>query len=76
MRNALQEAMPIDIEFLSSYPDFLSFGMIMILAGLLAFGVKESTMLNNIFTGLNMIVIAIVIVAGAIKGKFKFHEDF
>lgn len=67
MKNALTDAMPINVDFLSSYPDFLSFGLVMILAGLLAFGVKESTMLNNIFTGLNMIVIGIVIVAGAMK---------
>lgn len=70
MRDALTEALPINIGFLSKYPDFLSFTLVMILACLLAFGVKESTMLNNVFTGLNMIVIVVVIVAGATKGEY------
>ncbi|CAG2068578.1 unnamed protein product, partial [Timema podura] len=69
MHKTMVEVMPININFLSDYPDFLAFGIIMLLAVLLAIGVKESTIMNNLFTVLNMIVIAIVIVAGSIKGK-------
>nr|CAD7601137.1 unnamed protein product [Timema genevievae] len=67
MHKTMVEVMPININFLSDYPDFLAFGIIMLLAVLLAIGVKESTIMNNLFTVLNMIVIAIVIVAGSIK---------
>lgn len=38
---------------------------------LLAVGVKESTLLNNIFTALNLLTIAIVIIAGGFKGEFS-----
>ncbi|XP_001688576.2 cationic amino acid transporter 3 isoform X1 [Anopheles gambiae] len=64
---AMREAMPIDVDFLSDYPDFFSFVVVLILAGLLAYGVKESTLMNNIFTGVNLIVIGIVLVAGGIN---------
>jgi hypothetical protein len=33
MREAMQRTMPIDVDFLSKYPDFLSFGMILLLTG-------------------------------------------
>ncbi|XP_055629395.1 cationic amino acid transporter 3-like [Toxorhynchites rutilus septentrionalis] len=67
MSNALRETMGMNVEFLSDYPDFFSFVAVLILAGLLAYGVKESTLLNNIFTGVNLCVIAIVLVAGGIN---------
>ncbi|XP_059476677.1 high affinity cationic amino acid transporter 1 [Neocloeon triangulifer] len=72
MRDAFISISPKwEIDFLSKYPDFFSFFVIMLLAVLLATGVKESTMMNNIFTALNLITIAIVIVAGGIKADFK-----
>lgn len=39
------------------------------IAALLAFGVKESSNLNNVFTFLNLATITVAIVAGSIKGK-------
>ncbi|XP_037939963.1 cationic amino acid transporter 3 [Teleopsis dalmanni] len=69
MSKALEEAMPINAGFLGNYPDFLSFGMVLLLAALLAFGVKESSFLNNIFTTVNLVTIAIVLVAGGINAK-------
>lgn len=67
MSNAMRSVMPIDISFLSEYPDFFAFGMVMLLVMLLCIGVKESTILNNIFTVINLMTILIVIVAGSIK---------
>ncbi|XP_046993548.1 cationic amino acid transporter 2-like [Schistocerca americana] len=67
MERTMKEVMPMKINFLSSYPDFLSLGMILVLTGILSTGVKESTLLNNVFTGINIIVILIVIISGAIK---------
>lgn len=67
--SSLTDVMPIEVDFLSEYPDFLSFGFVMVLTLLLCIGVKESTTLNNILTILNLLTVAIVIVAGSIKGK-------
>lgn len=67
IQTALKEIMPIDVDFLAEYPDFFSFAMVMLLAVILSIGVKESTMLNNVFTTLNLITVAIVIVSGSIK---------
>ncbi|XP_063228233.1 cationic amino acid transporter 2-like [Bacillus rossius redtenbacheri] len=71
MHDRLIEVMPIRIKFLSEYPDFLAFGIVMLLTGLLAIGVKESTILNNLFTIFNILVIITVIVAGSIKADLK-----
>ncbi|KAI8035649.1 hypothetical protein M5D96_011562 [Drosophila gunungcola] len=69
MSKALNESMHIDVDFLGDYPDFLSFGMVLLLAGILAFGAKESSFLNNIFTTVNLVTIAIVLVAGAMNAN-------
>lgn len=71
MSRTLAEALPINIDFLGDYPDFLACGLILLLTALLAFGVKESSFLNNIFTTVNLLTILIVIIAGSIYGKFK-----
>ncbi|XP_055904150.1 high affinity cationic amino acid transporter 1-like [Eupeodes corollae] len=67
MSTTLKEALPINVSFLGEYPDFFSFAMVILLACLLAFGVKESSVLNNIFTCVNLATVCIVLVAGAIK---------
>ncbi|XP_062534135.1 cationic amino acid transporter 3-like [Armigeres subalbatus] len=64
---ALKETMGMNVSFLSDYPDFFSFVVVLILAALLAYGVKESTLLNNIFTGVNLCVIGVVLVAGGMN---------
>ncbi|XP_017887715.1 cationic amino acid transporter 3 [Ceratina calcarata] len=63
----LQSAMPINVSFLSEYPDFFAFGVVMLLIILLSVGVKESSMLNNIFTVVNLVTILIIVVAGSLK---------
>ncbi|KFB38619.1 hypothetical protein ZHAS_00005998 [Anopheles sinensis] len=67
MGNALRSVMPIRVSFLAEYPDLLSFVVVLFITALLAYGVKESTLLNNLFTGVNLLVIMVVLVSVGIK---------
>ncbi|KAJ3644353.1 hypothetical protein Zmor_027018 [Zophobas morio] len=67
IKNGMESWAKMDIDFMASYPDFLAFGFVMLLTGLLSVGVKESSRLNNVFTALNLTTVTIVIVSGAIK---------
>ncbi|XP_076759931.1 cationic amino acid transporter slimfast [Xylocopa sonorina] len=66
---ALYAAMPIRVPFLSEYPDFFAFSVVLLLIILLSVGVRESSMLNNIFTVVNLGTILVIIVAGSMKAK-------
>ncbi|XP_076244135.1 cationic amino acid transporter 2-like [Calliopsis andreniformis] len=67
MRNAFESAAHIDINHLSSYPDFFAFGVTLIFSAALAFGAKESSVANNVFTLGNLLVVLFVIIAGSFK---------
>lgn len=58
-----------DISFLAEYPDFLSFGVIIVLAIVLSVGVRESSMLNNVFTIVNLLTIAVCLIAGGMNAS-------
>lgn len=68
IERTLTEAMPISVSFLSSYPDFFAFGLVMLLAIFLSIGVKVSSLFNNVFTTINLATIVIIIVTGITKG--------
>lgn len=67
MHDYLRNAMPINIHGLSEFPDFFAFGVTIIFSAALAFGAKESSIVNNIFTFLNLAVVLFVIIAGSFK---------
>ena len=58
------DTVPLHVPTLAPYPDFFSFGLIAVMTALLAFGVKESSIVNNILTFLNLGTAATAVIAG------------
>ncbi|XP_057320389.1 high affinity cationic amino acid transporter 1-like isoform X2 [Microplitis mediator] len=71
MKNYFKSTMPINLSFLSSYPDFFSFGVIVIIAIMQCMGVKKSSYFNSVATVVNLLSICIVVIAGCVKAKAK-----
>ncbi len=64
MQKTFTEYLPLNVSFLSPYPDLTSLILTLILTFILAVGVKESTRFNNVFTCLNLSVVIFVTFAG------------
>jgi amino acid transporter len=63
---AMGRALPaMHVPGLAADPDFIAFGMTMLLACVCAIGVRESTMVNNLLTALNIAVILFVLGVGS-----------
>ncbi|KAK3930429.1 High affinity cationic amino acid transporter 1 [Frankliniella fusca] len=65
------DTMPLHTQTLAEYPDFFSFAIIAVMTCLLAFGVKESSIVNNVMTFLNLATATIAVVTGAIYADPK-----
>lgn len=63
----------------SEYPQ-AKFSCVCAFSGLLTLGVKESAMVNKIFTCVNVLVLGFIMVSGFVKGSIKnwqlTEEDF
>ncbi|XP_037392185.1 cationic amino acid transporter 4 [Pygocentrus nattereri] len=53
-----------DVPFLAHYPDLLAAGILLVASMFISFGVRVSSWLNHIFSGVSMVVITFILVFG------------
>lgn len=69
LHDVLIELMPIHVSGLSEFPDIFAFGVTILFSLAIAFGAKESSIVNNVFTFVNLLVVLFVIIAGSFKAN-------
>ncbi|XP_057568162.1 cationic amino acid transporter 3-like [Hippopotamus amphibius kiboko] len=66
---ALQGTFSLYMPFsLATYADFFALGLVLLLMGVLVLGARESTLVNKVFIGINVLVLSFIILSGCIKG--------
>lgn len=71
LETTFKEVAPINLSFMSEYFDFVAFGLSIALAIAMSFGLKESSLVNNLVTSLNIGIVLFVIIAGSIKADVE-----
>uniref|UniRef100_A0A8D8VCW7 Cationic amino acid transporter 2 n=1 Tax=Cacopsylla melanoneura TaxID=428564 RepID=A0A8D8VCW7_9HEMI len=67
LQHNFQAIVRIPFPFLSPYLDFFALAISVVLAVMLAVGLKESVILNNVLTSANLFIVAFVIILGCFK---------
>ncbi|CAF1966205.1 unnamed protein product [Rotaria magnacalcarata] len=67
MKTFFIKYLPLHAGTFAEYADLFAMSLCLLVTVLLVIGIKESALLNNVFTGINLIVIAIVVIAGLTK---------
>lgn len=70
MSTFLNGTVPMNLPFLAEYADFFSLFIVVIITLLLAFGVKESSYVNMLFTFVNLATVATAFVTSLIYGEW------
>lgn len=65
----LNSTVHMDMPYMAEYADFFSLLIVIIITLLLAFGVKESSYVNMVFTFVNLATVATAFVTSSIYGK-------
>ncbi|XP_074598598.1 cationic amino acid transporter 3-like [Brevipalpus obovatus] len=68
--NYFNSTMPLDIPGASTFFDMFAFGLTVLVAVILAFGVKESTGFTAVFTVVNLYAVFYCIIAGSFRADF------
>ncbi|XP_050439963.1 cationic amino acid transporter 2-like [Adelges cooleyi] len=71
MKRYLSTNFPIRVSFLAPYPDVFSFFAILLLTVIVAWGIRESSMINKIFTVVNILTVIIVVISGLFLADIK-----
>ncbi|KAK3102848.1 hypothetical protein FSP39_014398 [Pinctada imbricata] len=71
IQNFFLDTMPMNVPGLSPYPDFFALGITLMLTGILAVGVKESSRFNNIFTVVNLLIVTFMVIGGLINSDIS-----
>ncbi|KAI5708435.1 cationic amino acid transporter 3-like isoform X1 [Diaphorina citri] len=66
-QKSMESLLPIRYSFLSTYPDFIAAGIVMLMSALISWGVSESTRLNSVFTFLNLGTVVVIVGSGLFK---------
>lgn len=67
IRTYFLEQIPMNVPGLSEYPDLFAMSITLLFTVALAFGAKESSLINNLFTLTNLAVVLYVIICGSFK---------